>query len=61
MIRNVKCMSGVYCIPQFAEQVLKIDPNNNDSLSLIGPRLPGRNKWYGGLLGRSDGAMYVHT
>ena len=48
---------GIYCIPQFAEKVLKIDPNNNDEVSLIGPRLSGRNKWYGGLLGKSDGAM----
>ena len=45
-----------YCIPQFAEQVLRIDPKS-DGCSLIGARFPGRNKWYGGLLG-ADNRIY---
>jgi len=50
-------LTGIYCIPQFAERVLKIDPSKDDEVSLIGPKWKGRNKWYGGLLGSSDGAM----
>lgn len=46
----------IYCIPQFAERVLKIDPAT-DSCELIGPAFPGRNKWYGGLMG-TDGCIY---
>ena len=42
-----------YCIPQFAERVLKIDPRT-DACELIGASFPGRNKWYGGLLGSDD-------
>lgn len=46
----------LYCIPQRAEAVLKFDPVTNQA-TFIGDRYPGRNKWYGGLLGR-DGAIY---
>jgi hypothetical protein len=46
----------IYCIPQFAERVLKIDPAT-DKCELIGPAFPGRNKWYGGLMG-TDGRIY---
>ena len=46
----------IYCIPQFAEQVLKIDPAT-DECQLIGGPFPGRNKWYGGLMG-TDGRIY---
>ena len=46
----------IYCIPQFAERVLKIDPAT-DSCELIGGPFPGRNKWYGGLMG-TDGCIY---
>ena len=46
----------IYCIPQFAERVLKIDPAT-DRCELIGPAFPGRNKWYGGLMG-TDGCIY---
>lgn len=45
-----------YCIPQFAERVLRIDPTD-DSCQLIGEKFPGRNKWYGGLLG-ADNRIY---
>ena len=45
-----------YCIPQFAERVLKIDPRT-DACELIGASFPGRNKWYGGLLG-TDNRIY---
>lgn len=45
-----------YCIPQFAERVLKIDPRT-DACTLIGAPFPGRNKWYGGLLG-TDNCIY---
>lgn len=46
----------IYCIPQFAERVLKIDPST-DECTLIGGPFPGRNKWYGGLMGL-DGRIY---
>ena len=46
----------IYCIPQFAERVLRVDPRT-DACELVGPRFPGRNKWYGGLLGL-DGRIY---
>ena len=47
----------IYCIPQSATRVLKIDPRD-ESLSFVGPSLPGKYKWYGGLVGKSDGAIY---
>ena len=47
----------IYCIPQAAEHVLKLDPST-DEISFIGPAFPGVNKWYGGLLGKADGAIY---
>jgi hypothetical protein len=46
----------IYCIPQAAERVLKIDPRT-DEMTFIGPAFPGVNKWYGGLLLR-DGGIY---
>ena len=46
----------IYCIPQAAERVLKIDPRT-DEMTFIGPDFPGVNKWYGGLLLR-DGGIY---
>ena len=46
----------LYCIPQRAETVLKFDPTTLTATFLGGP-FPGRNKWYGGLLG-CDGAIY---
>mmetsp|Transcript_27437 Transcript_27437/g.33942 ORF Transcript_27437/g.33942 Transcript_27437/m.33942 type:complete len:461 (+) Transcript_27437:137-1519(+) len=55
----------IYCIPQSASHVLKIDPKfkNGDGeekeiLSFVGPCLPGKYKWYGGVVGPSDGAIY---
>jgi hypothetical protein len=48
-----KCL---YCIPQSATHVLKIDPAT-DTCTLVGPELPGRYKWYGGVVG-NDGAIY---
>ena len=35
----------IYCIPQSATRVLRIDPKT-DECELIGPELPGRCKWY---------------
>jgi hypothetical protein len=29
-----------------------------DTCTLVGPELPGRWKWYGGVLGKQDGALY---
>jgi len=46
----------IYCIPQAAERVMKIDPRT-DNISFLGPAFPGVNKWYGGLL-LNDGAIY---
>jgi isopenicillin N synthase-like dioxygenase len=46
----------IYCIPQAAEHVLKINPET-DEMSFIGPAFEGVNKWYGGLL-LKDGAIY---
>ena len=46
----------IYCIPQAAEHVMKIDPRT-DNISFLGPAFPGVNKWYGGLL-LNDGAIY---
>lgn len=46
----------IYCIPQAAEHVMKINPMTNE-ISFIGPAFPGVNKWYGGLL-LSDGGIY---
>ena len=46
----------IYCIPQAAERVLKINPVT-DEMSFIGPKFPGVNKWYGGLL-LKDSSIY---
>ena len=46
----------IYCIPQAAERVLKIDPAT-DNMTFIGPKFPGVNKWYGGLI-LEDGCIY---
>jgi len=49
----------LYCVPQFAEYVLKIDPVTEKTSFLVGDGpLVGRNKWYGGLTAPSDGAIY---
>lgn len=47
----------IYCIPQSAKHVLKLDPKTGET-SLVGPALPGRYKWYGGVVGRQDKAIY---
>ena len=47
----------IYCIPQSASRVLRINPND-ESISFVGPKLPGKYKWYGGVVGKSDGAIY---
>jgi hypothetical protein len=47
----------IYCIPQSALFVLKIDPKT-DQCSMFGPPLPGKYKWYGGVVGKQDGAIY---
>jgi isopenicillin N synthase-like dioxygenase len=53
---NNQCL---YCIPQFAEYVLKLDPIT-EQVSFLAQNAPmvGHNKWYGGLVGPSDGAIY---
>ena len=47
----------IYAIPQSAKKVLRIDPKN-DRCSFVGPDLVGRCKWYGGVVGKTDGAIY---
>mmetsp|Transcript_68201 Transcript_68201/g.76350 ORF Transcript_68201/g.76350 Transcript_68201/m.76350 type:complete len:444 (+) Transcript_68201:43-1374(+) len=50
------CGDGcMYAVPQSAWHVLKIDPST-DTCSLVGPRLTGKYKWYGGV--ESMGAIY---
>ena len=46
----------IYCIPQAAEHVLKLNPKT-DEIEFIGPAFKGVNKWYGGTL-QGDGAIY---
>ena len=46
----------IYLVPQFSPRVLKIDIQT-DTVSLVGPALEGKYKWYGGLRG-SDDAIY---
>ena len=46
----------IYCIPQSATQVLRINPQT-DECTFVGPKLPGKYKWYGGVVG-VDGAIY---
>jgi len=46
----------IYCVPQAAEHVLKINPKTNE-MTFIGPAFKGVNKWYGGILA-GDGAIY---
>lgn len=46
----------IYCIPQAAEHVMKINPVT-DEISFIGEAYPGVNKWYGGQL-LPDGCIY---
>ena len=50
------CSDGcIYAVPQSALHVLKIDPRT-DTCSLVGPALPGKYKWYGGV--ESGGSIY---
>jgi hypothetical protein len=46
----------IYAVPQSALHVLKIDPFS-DTCSFVGPELPGKYKWYGGVP-CDDGAIY---
>ncbi|CAE7389770.1 strG [Symbiodinium necroappetens] len=48
---------AIYCIPQSALHVLKIDPVTG-TCQLVGPELPGKYKWYGGVVGKHDQAIY---
>ena len=41
----------IYAVPQKAERVLRIDPST-DSVSFIGDRFEGENKWAGGVVAR---------
>ena len=47
----------IYAIPQSAKKVLRIDPRT-ENCSFVGPDLNGRCKWYGGVVGKTDGAIY---
>ena len=51
----------IYGIPQFAETVLRIDPQTQTTSEIGGPfpgaSPTGKHKWYGGLLG-GDGCIY---
>ena len=49
--------NAIYCIPQSALHVLKIDPVS-ETCHLVGPELPGKYKWYGGVVGKHDQAIY---
>lgn len=57
---NISRLDGcLYCIPQYAEYVLKIDPVTESTSFLMGDGpLVGRNKWYGGLVSPIDDAIY---
>ncbi|KAI2490227.1 hypothetical protein MHU86_24356 [Fragilaria crotonensis] len=57
---NISRLDGcLYCIPQYAEYVLKIDPVTETTSFLMGDGpLVGRNKWYGGLVSPIDDAIY---
>lgn len=46
----------IYCIPQSATRVLRIDPRT-DKCTFVGQKLQGKYKWYGGLAGK-DGCVY---
>ena len=47
----------IYAIPQTSRRVLRIDPIT-ENCSFVGPELEGRCKWYGGVVGNTDGAIY---
>ena len=47
----------IYAIPQTSRRVLRIDPRT-ERCSFVGPELQGRCKWYGGVVGKTDGAIY---
>lgn len=47
----------IYAIPQSSKKVLRIDPKT-EKCSFVGPDLDGRCKWYGGVVGKTDGAIY---
>lgn len=53
---NLASNGFVYAIPANAERVLKFHPFS-DHTELIGPRFPGKAKWYGGIVG-SDGCIW---
>jgi isopenicillin N synthase-like dioxygenase len=57
---NVSKHDGcLYCIPQYAESVLKIDPFTESLSFLTGEAsLVGKNKWYGGLCSPIDDGIY---
>lgn len=48
----------IYCIPQSAWHVLKIDPATDTCTFVDSEPLKGRCKWYGGVVGKQDGAIY---
>ena len=47
----------IYAIPQSAKKVLRIDPKT-ERCSFVGPDFSGRCNWYGGVVGKTDGAIY---
>ena len=50
----------IYAVPQSSWHVLKIDPTT-DECTLVGPRLEGKYKWYGGVASsiETGGAIYA--
>ena len=49
----------IYAIPACADRVLRVDTSTGE-VRRVGPRMPGMQKWYGGIKGApgSDGAVY---
>jgi methyltransferase-like protein 6 len=49
---------AIYCVPSYAQHVLKVYLDGSDKVVEIGPQLSvGQNKWYGGIKG-IDGCIY---
>ena len=48
----------VFSVPQSSKRVLRIDPKT-EKCSFVGPDFEGRCKWYGGVIGNTDGAIYA--
>ena len=49
----------VYAPPYSATGVLRINPENNDKVEVLGNFPPGNYLWHGGLLAKSTGVIYA--